>query len=101
MVNDGIFAVRVESQCSPETSVDWRRNLDGIPYSIETDLPSGLTDCLMTFHSSSGLVYGAYDFIVTPENEYIFLEVNNVGQWLWVPVCPACQSALNRRRPPR
>ena len=28
--------------------------------------------------------FGAFDFIVTPENEWIFLEVNPNGQWLWL-----------------
>ena len=30
------------------------------------------------------LVFGAFDFIVTPENEWIFLEINPNGQWLWL-----------------
>ena len=31
-----------------------------------------------------GLVFGCIDFIVTPEGEYVFLEVNQMGQFLWV-----------------
>ena len=31
-----------------------------------------------------GLEYGALDFIVTPENEWYFLEINCMGQWLWI-----------------
>ena len=27
---------------------------------------------------------GAFDFIVTPNNEWVFLEVNPNGQWLWL-----------------
>lgn len=30
-----------------------------------------------------GLAYGAIDFVVTPEGEYVFLEVNPSGQFLW------------------
>ena len=29
-----------------------------------------------------GLVFGAFDFIVTPTGEYVFLEVNEMGQFL-------------------
>jgi D-alanine-D-alanine ligase-like ATP-grasp enzyme len=28
-----------------------------------------------------GLVYGAFDFVITPEAEWIFLEVNPGGQF--------------------
>lgn len=31
-----------------------------------------------------GLVFGALDFIVTPEGDYVFLEVNEQGQFLWI-----------------
>lgn len=31
-----------------------------------------------------GLVFGCFDFIVTPEGEYIFLEVNEMGAFLWI-----------------
>ena len=30
------------------------------------------------------LVFGAFDYIVTPQNEWIFLELNPNGQWLWL-----------------
>lgn len=30
------------------------------------------------------LMFGAFDFIVTPRNEWVFLEVNPNGQWLWL-----------------
>lgn len=31
-----------------------------------------------------GLNFGCFDFIVTPSLEYVFLECNPNGQWLWV-----------------
>ena len=30
------------------------------------------------------LIFGAFDFIVTPEDKWVFLEVNPNGQWLWL-----------------
>lgn len=30
------------------------------------------------------LRFGAFDFIVTPAGEVVFLEVNPSGQWLWL-----------------
>ena len=39
-----------------------------------------------------GLAFGCIDLIVTPQGEYVFLEVNEMGQFLWVeqrePACP-------------
>jgi glutathione synthase/RimK-type ligase-like ATP-grasp enzyme len=31
-----------------------------------------------------GLVYSAIDLILTPEGEYVFLEINPVGEWGWL-----------------
>jgi glutathione synthase/RimK-type ligase-like ATP-grasp enzyme len=31
-----------------------------------------------------GLNFGAYDFIVSLQDEYCFLEVNSMGNWLWL-----------------
>jgi len=28
--------------------------------------------------------YGAFDFVVTPDGEWIMLECNPAGQWLWL-----------------
>jgi glutathione synthase/RimK-type ligase-like ATP-grasp enzyme len=30
------------------------------------------------------LSFGAIDLIQTPSGEYVFLEVNPSGQWLWI-----------------
>lgn len=31
-----------------------------------------------------GILFGAFDFIVTPRGEHVFLKVNSAGQFLWV-----------------
>ena len=30
------------------------------------------------------LYFGAFDFVVNKQNEWIFLEVNPNGQWMWL-----------------
>ena len=32
---------------------------------------------------SLGVVFGAFDFIVQPNGDYVFLGVNEMGQFLW------------------
>ena len=43
---------------------------------------------------------GAFDFVITPDDEWIMLEVNPAGQWLWleheagVPIAAALANLL-------
>lgn len=77
------FAVRIESQRSGTTSLDWRRDYDSLQYAA-CKLAPELEKRLLALHCRLGLVFAAYDFIVTPQGEHIFLEVNPAGQWLWL-----------------
>lgn len=82
-VGDRLFCGRIESQSSPDTKIDWRRR----PFDIEKepyDLPADVADRIRAFMRRFGLLYGAFDFIVTPEGRHVFLEVNPAGQYLWV-----------------
>ncbi len=104
IVESDVFAVRIESQSRPDTAVDWRRNQFDVPYSVCDDLPRLLLGRLAKFHRRAGLCYGAYDFIVTPGGDFVFLEVNPAGQWLWlesatrVPVAAAMAKLLTAGR---
>jgi glutathione synthase/RimK-type ligase-like ATP-grasp enzyme len=83
VVGEAVFAVRIESQQSTSTRIDWRRDYDALTYSAVI-LPPAIEKDLLKLQKELGLVFGAYDFIVTPSGDYIFLEVNPVGQWLWL-----------------
>jgi hypothetical protein len=39
---------------------------------------------LERLHSEFGLVYSASDFAITPDGEWVFLEMNPNGQWGWL-----------------
>jgi catechol 2,3-dioxygenase-like lactoylglutathione lyase family enzyme len=79
------FALRIDSQADERTRDDWRRFQDPsvIPYTV-WELPEPLQRQCAELMSRLGLVYGAFDFIVDPQGEYVFLEVNPHGQWAWV-----------------
>lgn len=47
-------------------------------------LPSSLEAKLVELVSGLGLVYGAADLILTPEGDYVFLELNPNGEWGWL-----------------
>lgn len=78
-----VFPVRIHSQEYPNAELDWRREQLNLQYEVAT-LDPAFEDRLLAFHRAMGLVYGAYDFIVGPDGKYTFLEVNPVGQWLWL-----------------
>lgn len=78
------FVARIDSQSSQISSVDWRRyDIKSTPY-LEIDPPSEIRDKVNRLLSMLGLVYGAIDFIVDTEGNWIFLEINPLGQYLWV-----------------
>jgi hypothetical protein len=89
VVGEKAFAARIESQASSETQLDWRRRQLELSYS-EYELGGAFRERLFGLHRSLRLVYGAYDFIVTPEGEEVFLEVNPAGQWLWIEEKTGC-----------
>ncbi|WP_419419201.1 hypothetical protein ACNVED_11740 [Legionella sp. D16C41] len=79
-----IVAAKLDSQKHPEGKVDWRaitpNEMDVEPYR----LPAIIEKNLRQFMQEMKIVFGTFDFIVTPDDEYIFLEVNEQGQFLWI-----------------
>ncbi len=83
LVGESVFAVRIDSQVLEGAELDWRRRQHQLQYSLHS-LPDEVCERLLRLQRRLGLIYGAYDLIVTPENEHVFLEVNPLGQWLWL-----------------
>jgi glutathione synthase/RimK-type ligase-like ATP-grasp enzyme len=78
-----VFSARINSQEDERTSIDSRDISAEITYqSIE--LPIAFKQSCLDFVASYDLNYSALDFIVTPEDEYVFLENNPNGQFLYV-----------------
>lgn len=63
--------------------IDWRKDYQNHTYSI-IECPSDIKEKCKKLMIEYGLSFGAFDFIVTPKNEWIFLEINPNGQWLWL-----------------
>jgi glutathione synthase/RimK-type ligase-like ATP-grasp enzyme len=47
-------------------------------------LPTDVEAKLLQFMDYFGLNYGGIDIIVTPDDRYVFLEVNPVGEFFWL-----------------
>jgi len=78
-----IVAIKINNQHDPDTAVDWRQHVEKTR--LETyDLPAKLEYQLKDFMARMGLVFGAIDILVDVDGNYIFLEVNEMGQFLWI-----------------
>ena len=86
VVCDKVFACRIDSQDMSEDKgkIDWRQGYDyGLKHS-KFALPERISDFCTEYLKRMNLNFGCFDFIVTPEGEYVFLECNPNGQWLWI-----------------
>lgn len=86
VVGGKIFSCRINSQTMTDDTgkTDWRQGYD---YGLEQeafDLPKEISGKCQEYLRLMGLNFGCFDFIVTPAGEYVFLECNPNGQWLWV-----------------
>jgi glutathione synthase/RimK-type ligase-like ATP-grasp enzyme len=83
-VGGTIFACRIESQQSTVADKDWRRyDLVNTPHLVH-ELDSMVERKIGELMRRMNLCFGSLDFIVTPEGEHVFLEVNPVGQFGWI-----------------
>lgn len=79
-----LVAVKIYSQEHPKAVTDWRI-APAEELKLETyDLSPALKTHIRNFMKQLGIVFGCFDFIVTPDNEIYFLEVNQQGQFLWI-----------------
>jgi glutathione synthase/RimK-type ligase-like ATP-grasp enzyme len=78
------IAVKIRSQEHPRGLMDWRYVPTAEIRLEEYKLPPEIDQKCQALMKSLGLVFGCFDFIVTPNNEYYFLEINEQGQFLWI-----------------
>lgn len=86
LVCKDVFACRIESQDmnNDNGKVDWRQGLEhGIKHSVY-QLPEEIAEKCRQYLRGMHLNFGCFNFIVTPQGEYVFLECNPNGQWLWI-----------------
>ena len=78
------FVCKIDSQKSARAKYDWRRyDIPSTPHSA-IEPPEEIRQMVTEMLSKLELEYGAFDFIVTPDEKWVFLEVNCMGQWLWI-----------------
>ena len=105
IVEDKIFAVRINSQVNPLTVVDWRHPeyIDKLSY-VQVEFPCKIAKLCLHMLTNLGLAFGAFDFAMSKDGKLYFLEVNPNGQWYWledlagVLISDAIINALSKER---
>lgn len=84
VVGQRVFATEIYLPKDAKDEVDWRRQeIDQLRH-VAHILPALLERRILSFVQQLGLQFAALDFIVTPDDRYVFLEVNPNGQWAWI-----------------
>ncbi|GHV66141.1 hypothetical protein FACS1894199_08950 [Bacteroidia bacterium] len=86
VVNNEVFACKIDSQLLDDDKgkIDWRQGYNHGLKHEPIDLPENITHFCRRYLEKMNLHFGCFDMIVTPNNEYVFLECNPNGQWLWI-----------------
>ena len=86
VICDDVIACKIDSQLqSDETGkIDWHQGYEHDLKQEIVEIPEHISEFCRKFLKKMKLNFGCFDFIVTPDDEYVFLECNPNGQWLWI-----------------
>lgn len=85
IMGERIICAKIDSQSVDTALVDWRADISQ-EARVEPffELPDTIKASLLDFMQAMGLEFGSIDLIVTKDHEFVFLEVNDQGQFLWL-----------------
>ncbi|MCX4824262.1 ATP-grasp ribosomal peptide maturase [Streptomyces sp. NBC_01142] len=81
-VGDQVFGGTLHTT-SERARTDWRTDYKHIEYGT-TSVPDHIIYGVRRFLAYYGIVFGSFDFAVTPDDEWVFFENNPAGTWAWV-----------------
>lgn len=82
VVGDRVFGAAIHAG-SEAARVDWRADYGSLDYAV-VEPPEPVTAGMLAFMKIFGLSFGAFDFAVTPDKEWIMLECNPFGAYGWL-----------------
>ena len=103
VVGNRVFAAAIHSD-SDTGRVDWRADYDSLRYSV-VDPPDSVITGMLAFMKQFGLTFGAFDFAVTPDQQWILFECNPAGAYGWIEdalevACHRCDRRSSARTEP-
>jgi glutathione synthase/RimK-type ligase-like ATP-grasp enzyme len=87
VMGDKIFTARLNSQQKESARMDWRAAAveeEGDVDHEVFELPERIEVALHRLVRSFDINFASIDIIVTPDGEFVFLDLNPNGQWLWL-----------------
>jgi len=86
VMGEKIFTAKLDSQACESTRMDWRAGAleEEEPGYEVFDLPERVQAGLHRLMRSFEINFASIDMIVTPAGEFVFLDLNPNGQWLWL-----------------
>ena len=81
VMGDKIFCAKMNTQADEATRKDWRA---GNPEHEIFSLPEHIQVAIHRLMASFEINFASMDIIVTPSGEFVFLDLNPNGQWLWL-----------------
>jgi ATP-grasp ribosomal peptide maturase len=97
---DQLFAVAIHAGSS-ESYVDWRTDYASLRYEV-IETPELVRVGIARYLRAASLAYSAFDFVVTPDGQWVVLEANGSGMWGWLaeecglPIAEAIVEELTR-----
>ena len=108
VVGNRVFAASIDSQRHARGKADWRRvGAETVDQWQPFDLPQQVEQHVLALADALHLNYGAADFILTPDDRFVFLEINPSGEFFWLdrgpehPISAAIADVLLGRVPRR
>jgi len=105
LIGDYVVTAKLHSQERELTELDWKHAFDRLRIE-RTEIGADLERACQALMRELGIVFGCIDLIVTPEGDVVFLELNEMGQFLWVEefdpaiklLDPFCEMLIQGRR---
>lgn len=83
-MGDYVVAAKLLSQEDAVSRLDWKMAFDALRVERVDSLPERIDRSCRQLMRRLGIVFGCFDLVVTPAGDYVFIEVNEMGQFLWV-----------------
>lgn len=82
-IGDLLVTAKLLSQQIPDARLDWRLAFNDLRI-LPAEVPIAVDQACRRLLRRLGVVFACLDMIVTPEGDHVFLEANEMGQFLWV-----------------
>lgn len=82
IVGDHLTAATIHAHTA-DAYIDWRKGYGSNTYEL-VEPPATVVSGVRRMMTEMGLVYGALDFVIGPDGNWTFLEINAGGQYGWI-----------------